>query len=321
MRASRLLAFLAILLAIYSCDKGSVKNAIEASGNIEATDVVVSAKVGGQIVKLSFTEGDKVKQGDTLLVIDSETLRIQHQLATAERHLAEAQLQLLKNGARKEDIRQGEAVRKQAEINLKQAKRDKERIDQMYAKKIATQKDFEDARDRYAVMLQQYRAANENYDKLLSFARPEEIKQAEARVDQTIANENLVKKGIRDCSVISPLDGFVVKKYFEAGETVSPLSSLLKISDLSVVKLVIYVTEKELGYVKLGQPADVTIDSSNNSTFKGKVIYISPEAEFTPKNIQTKDERTKLVFAVKIEIDNPDSVLKPGMPADAVIHF
>jgi HlyD family secretion protein len=85
--------------------------------------------------------------------------------------------------------------------------------------------------------------------------------------------------------------------------------------------LKIYVSEEELGKVKLGQKADVTVDSFKDRTFEGKVIYISPEAEFTPKNIQTQDERTKLVFAVKIELKNPHFSLKPGMPADAVVHI
>ena len=183
------------------------------------------------------------------------------------------------------------------------------------------QKQFEDVTTRFDIAQQQLNSAKNNYEKIQNLARPEEIKQAAARVDQAIANENLIKKNIKDSYVTAPLSGFIVKKYFEAGETVSPLSSLLKISDLSVVKLVIYVSEEELGKVKLGQKADVTVDAFSDKSYKGKVIYISPEAEFTPKNIQTKDERTKLVFAVKIEISNTDFELKPGMPADAVVHI
>ena len=99
------------------------------------------------------------------------------------------------------------------------------------------------------------------------------------------------------------------------------MSSLFKVSDLSKIDLIIYVSEEELGKVKLGQKADITTDSYPDKMYEGKVIYISPEAEFTPKNIQTKDERTKLVFAVKIRTNNPDFQLKSGMPADAVIHL
>jgi len=321
MRTLKYLAASAALLIITGCGNGDDKNKIEASGNIEATNVVVSAKVGGQIEKLNFIEGDKVQKNDTLIIIDSESLHIQLQQAQAVRELAEAQMQLLRNGARKEDISQAESALKQAKINYEQAVRDKERTDKLYEAKTISQKQFEDVTTRFDIAQQQLNSAKNNYEKIQNLARPEEIKQAAARVDQAIANENLIKKNIKDSYVTAPLSGFIVKKYFEAGETVSPLSSLLKISDLSVVKLVIYVSEEELGKVKLGQKADVTVDAFSDKSYKGKVIYISPEAEFTPKNIQTKDERTKLVFAVKIEISNTDFELKPGMPADAVVHI
>jgi HlyD family secretion protein len=128
-------------------------------------------------------------------------------------------------------------------------------------------------------------------------------------------------KNISDSYVTAPISGFVVKKFVEAGESVTQLSSLLMLSDLDYVDLVIYVSETELGKVKLGQAAKVTVDSYKNRTFTGKVIFISPDAEFTPKNIQTNDERTKLVYAVKIHLHNPDYALKDGMPADAVVDL
>ena len=320
MKKAGIIIAMLLILQFLGCGNGNDKNKIEASGDIEATDVVVSAKVGGQIEKLNFVEGQKIKMGDTLLVLDSEASRIQLEGAIAARELAEAQLQLLKNGARKEDIKQAEAALNSAKANYELAKNDKERYDKLYETKTISETQHENYVNRYLVTLQQYNAAKENYEKMNHFTRPEEIKQAEARLNQTIANEDLIKKNIRDSYVVAPISGFVVEKYFEAGETVSPLSSLLKLSDLSVVKLKIYVSEEELGRVKLGQKADVTVDAYKNKKFEGRVIYISPEAEFTPKNIQTQDERTKLVFAVKIEVKNPDFDLKPGMPADAVVH-
>lgn len=252
-------------------------------------------------------------------MLDSESSRIQLKGAEAARKLAFAQLELLKNGARKEDILQAEALLNQARANYELAKYDKERGDKLFESKTIPQKQYQDYENRYKVAFSQFNSAKENYEKMRNFARPEEIKQAEARLEQSIASEDLIKKNIRDSYVIAPINGFVVEKYFEAGETVAPLSSLLKLSDLSAVKLKIYVSEEELGNVKLGQKADITVDAYKGKIFEGKVIYISPEAEFTPKNIQTKDERTKLVFAVKIEIKNPGFDLKPGMPADAVI--
>ena len=117
----------------------------------------------------------------------------------------------------------------------------------------------------------------------------------------------------------SPSSGFITKKFLEEGETVGMMSSLFQVADLNSVELVIYVSETELGKVQLGQTAKISVDTFPDKSFDGKVTYISPEAEFTPKNIQTQEERTKLVYAVKIKVDNPDFELKDGMPADASI--
>lgn len=134
-----------------------------------------------------------------------------------------------------------------------------------------------------------------------------------------MAQADLLKKAIADCTIAAPVGGVVTRKPVEAGELVQAGATVLTISDLDRVNLMIYVTEKELGQVKLGQTAAVTIDSAPGRIFSGKVTYISSEAEFTPKNIQTKEDRAKLVFRVKVEIDNPEGVLKPGLPADAII--
>lgn len=309
------------LLFIWGCGGGNDKNTIDASGTIEATNVTVSSKVAGQVQKIYRDEGEAVKSGDTLIAVDHDLLAIQLDQAAAGRDFAEAQLKLLRSGARIEDISQAEENSRQAKINLDMAERDKDRMSKLYESKSITKKQYEDALSRYEVAQAQYNASRDNLKKMKNFARPEEIRQAEANLEKANASVNLLKKNIQDSYVTSPINGTLVKKFVEAGETVGPNSSLFRISDLSVVDLVIYVSEEELGHVKLGQKADVSVDAFPNKTFKGKVIYISPEAEFTPKNIQTKDERTKLVFAVKIEIANPNSDLKAGMPADAVIRY
>ncbi len=209
----------------------------------------------------------------------------------------------------------------QAQVNFNQAKIDLERLQRLYQTQTITKKQYDDAVTHFDLMNDQLSSAKENYHKVRNIARPEELKQAEAKLQQSIAYTNLIKKNINDSYIVSPLNGIVVKKYFEIGETVAPMSSLLKISDLTNVELYIYVTELELGKIKLGQKAEVSVDAFKDRKFEGKVTYISPEAEFTPKNIQTKDERTKLVFAIKIELPNPDFELKSGMPADATIFF
>jgi len=319
MNCIKFLIVIFFFVLFIGCGDGDDENRIEASGNIEATNITVSSQVTGEVLSLLKDEGDKVKSGDTVLIIDHESLGYQLQQAAAAADAAQAQLNLLKNGAREEDIRQGEETFNQAQINFDMAKRDKERMETLWESKSITKKQYEDAVSKFNLAAAQLSSAEENLKKINDFARPEDIKQAEANLKRQLAAVDLLKKQVRDSYVQSPIDGIIVKKFFEPGETVTMLSSLFRVSDLNTVDLVIYVSEEELGKVKLGQRADVSSDTYPDKKYEGKVIYISPEAEFTPKNIQTKDERTKLVFAVKIKINNPDFGLKPGMPADAVI--
>ncbi len=312
---------LIISLIIVGCGNGNDGKTIKATGTIEATFVTLSSKVGGEILDIYLDEGAKVNVGDTILRIDDETLKLQLMQAEAIRQSAEAQLQLLKVGSRKEDILQAQSMFNQAEISLDQAEKDKERMKNLFDENSITKKQYEDIEAKYEIVKAQYNAAKENLTKIKNIARPEDIKKAEAGLNQAIANEKLIKKNINDCYVTSPINGFVVEKFYEKGETVAPMSSLIKVADLNKVNLDIYVNELELPKVQLNQKVDVHVDAFENKTFKGKVVYISPESEFTPKNIQTQDERTKLVFRVKVEIENPKLLLKSGMPADADIQL
>ncbi|MDY0083041.1 MAG: efflux RND transporter periplasmic adaptor subunit [Ignavibacteriaceae bacterium] len=312
-------AFLTVILI--SCSNNNELKSIEASGTIESINVIVSSKTSGNILSMNFSEGDKVSEGDTVLIIDHEQLDLQLLQAVAGKDAAEAQLNLMLKGARQEDIIQAEQNLNQAKINFETAERDKIRMQNLYESRSITQKQLEDAIARFELVSAQYKASQENYSKVKKFFRPEEIEQSRANLNKAIAGVELLKKNIHDSYVTSPINGFLVKTFIERGETVTPMSSLFKVSDLDVVELVIYVSTEELAYVKPGQNAEVKIDAFKDKVYNGKVTYISPEAEFTPKNIQTKDERTKLVFAVKIKITNDNYDLKPGMPADATIKL
>ena len=319
MKTSKSILAILLILLLASCGNNGDSESIEASGNIEAINITVSAKVSGEVIKILKDEGMLVNKGDTVLIIDPETLELKLAEATAMMNYSEAQYKLLKSGARKEDINQSEENLKQAEINLDLAEKNKERMINLFESKSITKKQYDDAIAGYQVTLAQYNAATQNLKKIKNLARPEELKQAEANLNRSFANVKLIQKNLKDCYVISPANGFIVKKFIEIGETAGMMSSLFQVADLSMVDLVIYVSETELGKVKLGQSTEIYVDTYPDKTYEGKVIYISPEAEFTPKNIQTKEERTKLVFAVKIKIDNPEFELKDGMPADAVI--
>ena len=321
MKIMQALFLIGISFTLISCGNGDDKNMIEASGNIEATNITVSSQVAGEIQTILKDEGSMVSKGDTVLIIDPINYKLKLDEALSTLQSVQAQYSLLKTGARKEDISQNEESLKQAEINFNQAEKDKERFTNLLESKSITKKQYEDAVNKYEIASAQFNAAKENLMKMKNLARPEELSQAEANVNRTKAGIELLKKNYNDCFVTAPSNGFIVKSFVEEGEYAGMISSLFKLTDLTNVELIIYISETELGKVKLGQEAEITVDTYPEKSFKGKLIYISPEAEFTPKNIQTKEERTKLVFAVKISIHNPDMELKPGMPADAKINL
>ena len=312
-------AALAAVLGLSACAVKPAADVISASGTIEGIDVRVAAKTGGQILELTAEEGRRVAPGDILARLDHASLDLQLRQAQAGVDLAVAQLALLRSGARREDIRQAEEALKQAETALKVALDDAARARDLAAKGTGTPKQKDDADARLAVSDAQWNSAVELLKKVRSLVRPEEIRSAEARLEQSRAAADLIRKTIADCVVVSPVAGFVTGKPVEAGETVGPGTTIAVVSRLDPVHLVIYVGESDLGAIRLGQEARISIDGAPGREFPGRVIYISPQAEFTPKNIQTKDDRVKLVFGVKIEVPNQDGTLKPGLPADAVL--
>jgi len=311
---------LAPLVLLGACSGDQADGVITASGTIETIEVNVASKVSGQVESLAVEEGSRVEPGATLAAIDHATLDIQLRQAQAGVRLAEAQLALLVKGARAEDIKQAEAALAQAEAAFKPAEDDARRMRELVRTGSVTPKQAEDAEARLAVATAQRAAAAEALAKVRRLARPEEIRAAEARLAQAQAAADLLAKTIADCTVTAPIAGVVTHKAFERGELVAPGSTVVTLSELDDVHVMIYLTEKEIGRVRLGDSADVTIDAFPGRAFPGRITYISPEAEFTPKNVQTKEDRVKLVFGVKVEIENKDGLLKPGLPADAAIR-
>ena len=315
----RFAVILIILLSLIGCGNGH-PGMIEASGTLEAVEVNISSKVPGQLVHLLVSEGSVLQEGDTIAVIDTENLKLQLQQAEAGIDLADAQYQLLKSGARKEDIKAAQEAVRQSESSTQTAEADFNRMKELYATHTVSQKQFEDTESRFTITQAQLTSARQNLEKLQHFARPEEITAAKARVDQARSQANLIRKQISDSYILSPVQGTVTYKPVEVGELIGAGSIVVRISQLQTLELMIYVNETELGKVKLGSQAEVTIDTYPDKKYSGKVIYISPVAEFTPRNVQTKDERTKLVFGVKLQVENNNGDLKSGMPADAFLR-
>jgi len=300
----RSIAAAILALALGAC-KGEDPAGIQASGTIEVVDVTVSAKVPGEVVRRYVDEGSVVHRGDTLALIRHLTAPLELRQAETAVATARASYELLRRGSREEDIRQAKAT-------MDNLARESAQMEALYRDSLLSSKDYHDAVTRFTV-------AKETYEKLKNGPLPEELERARAQVAQAEAQVNLIRQKLDDSQVISPANGVVTLRAVEQGEMVQAGSAIVRVSVLEKVRLVIFVREADLGKIRIGDAAKVSIDAYPGKAFPGRVIYISPTAEFTPKNVQTREERVKLSFAVKLEVENPGGELKPGMPADAVI--
>jgi len=311
-------ATLAVILLLFArCSRED--GVIRGSGTVEAEVIRLSAQLAGNLARVLVAEGHTVQRGDLLAKADDATLVIRLRQAEAGVRLAENQLRLLLKGAREEDVAQVEANLKRAEENLKAAGEDRERMLSLFRTGTVTQKQRDDAETRYSLAQTEYGAAKEGVRKIRNLARPEEVEASRIQLEQAKAARDLLAKQIDYTEIRAPKSGTILTRSALPGEFVAPGSVLFTLADLDDMSLVIYVPEKALGKVVLGGRAEITVDSHPGRKFAAKVVHVAQEAEFTPKNVQTIDERVKLVYAVKLKVEKPDGVLKIGMPADAVL--
>ena len=303
------------VLAI-GCSKSVDTGAIQASGHIEATEIRLAAKVGGRLLEAPFEEGNTITTGE--LVARLETVDAEHQLAQARANAeaADAQLRLLLAGSRAEDLRRAEDQMAQAQAELDAARRDLDRLSGLADRGSATEKSRDDAATRMEIAERAVAAARAQLDKLVAGPRRQEIEAARAQRASAEAMVAAVEQQITDATVLVPTDGVVTTRVAEPGEILPPGATIAVLTDLARPWLTVWIDEPSLSQVILGQQVTVLIDGSDR-TFEGTVSFISPVAEFTPKNVQTPDERAKLVFRVKVQLANPDGTFKPGMPAEA----
>ena len=303
---------------VTGCNKSPDDSTIRASGHIEATEVRLAAKVGGRLLEAPLEEGQTITAG--VLVARLETVDAEHQLAQARANAeaADAQLRLLLAGTRAEDLRRAEDQMAQAQAELDAARRDLDRLSGLADRGSATEKSRDDAATRKEIAERAVAAARAQLDKLVAGPRRQEIEAARAQRASAEAMVAAVEQQITDATVLAPSDGVVTTRIAEPGEILPPGATIAVLTDLDRPWLTVWIDEPSLSRVTLGQAVTVRVDGSDQR-FKGTVSFISPVAEFTPKNVQTPDERAKLVFRVKVRLDNVDGIFKPGMPADA--HF
>ena len=316
------LALLTSLLLLFTgCQRsGSVTDAIRVSGNIEAVDAQVGFKISGRVAERPVSEGQRVTAGQLIARLDDIEQKEQLALSQAELAVAQSALAELEAGSRPQEIAAALAVQHSAEAERERTRLDFERQKDLRHQDVSTQRDYETAAAAFAVAQARAAETAEQLKLLEEGPRQETIAQARARVEQARASLALASTQLDNTRLTAPFAGVVLSHNIEPGEFVAPGTPVVTVADLTNVWLRAYVHQTELGRVKHGQPAEVTTDTFPGKIYRGTVGFISSEAEFTPKTVQTTKERVKLVFRIKIALANPADELKPGMPADAVLR-
>jgi len=274
---------------------GNKEKQADAYGNFEATEVLVSAETSGRIILFDAGKGMEIKKGDKIALVDTTLFHLQK--AEIDAGLRSIRTRISSINAQNEILAQQIA---NIRINV-------DRIENMLKDDAATKKQYDDLTGQIAVIEKQIAANNTQKASVYAELAVYESKKA-------TLNEQAVRSNI-----LSPIDGTIIEKYAEAGEIISAGRPLVKIADLSLMKLKVYVSGAQLASVKTGQTCSVRIDNGeiDYSTYSGIVSHISGKAEFTPKIIQTKDERVTLVYAVTVDVPN-DGAMKAGMPGEVI---
>ncbi|PYR91826.1 MAG: hemolysin secretion protein D [Acidobacteria bacterium] len=332
MKRSMLVILACTLPAIAACHRNGDAGSNRATGYVEATDVRVAPEVGGRLIKLEVAEGQRVTAGDVVGRLDTADTELAVRRASAERDQARAQLALLQAGSRAEDIRQASAQLQSArsevtaaQAEVEAASADLERFESLLRANAGSVKQRDDAKTRKDVATarvtgaeERARAAADALARVKAGARPQELTAARARVSAVDAQIASLEKNLGDAVVKSPVGGVVTSKLIDAGEMVAPRAPIVVITDLDHAWANVYVDEPLVPQLKIGQAATLVTDAGQR--LDGTITFISPKAEFTPRNVQTAEERSKLVYRIKVTADNRNGVLKPGMPVEAELQ-
>jgi len=300
-----------------------------ATGYVEATDLRIASKIPGRVATVAVEEGARVEAGAVLATLSTTDIDFALDRARAERAQAVAQLRLVEAGPRDEDVRQAEAQlaaaaadRRATEAELTAARADEARFEQLLLNRAGSRKQRDDAVARRELAEARVAAAGDRSQsaaatlaRVKAGARVEEIAATRARVSVIDAQIAALDHDRTEATIVAPLAGVVTSRLVEPGELVAAGTPLLVIVDLDRAWATVFVEEPLVPGLIIGQPAVVLTDAGDR--LEGRVAVISPRAEFTPRNVQTAAERAKLVYRVKITVDNRRGILKPGMPVEA----
>jgi HlyD family secretion protein len=283
-------------------------------GNVDIRQVNLGFRVSGRLQEMKFEEGDVVQAGDVIALLDDGPYQDQVRLAEAQVAQAQAGYTKMVNGFRREEIDQARAQLAQAKANYENALRTFDREDKLLQTHVISQSDYDAAtssRDSLKAMVQ---SAQANLDLELAGNRKEDIDNAKAQLDNAQANLDNAKRNLADCQLRASVDGVVITRAVEPGTIVATSTVVYSVCETSPVWIRTYVDERDLGRIYPGMKALVYNDTYPNHPYAAQVGFISPVAEFTPKNVETRELRTDLVYRLRVILEKPDRYVRQGMP-------
>lgn len=310
----------AVVAVVWLTRGGGGARAFEASGTVEAVEADLGFTAPGRIEFVAVREGDSVKAGEELARLDRASARAQREQAAAQARAARANLLELERGARREEIAQARAVLAAAEERLADAGRDFERIRLLREDEVVSRQEYDKAKSAVDVARAQAEQAREALRLVEAGPRRERIEAARAAAAAAGAQVEALDATLGNMAIHAPFDGLVTVRHHEPGEVLQAGAPVLTLLDRGHRWVKIYVPETRIGAVGVGDRASITVDTFPDRAFDGEVSYVASEAEFTPRTVQTHEERVKLVYEVRVRVTgDPAHVLKPGMPADVVL--
>jgi HlyD family secretion protein len=304
-------------LALAGC--GGPRPYVRASGVVEMDEIDVASLEGGRIVRLSADEGDSVRAGDTLAVLQRGELAGQLQTQIAEAGRAAAQSLEVTRGPRAEEIRIARADLASANAQLALAEKDLARAQALLRDQVIAQADFDRAHSDRDASLAKRDAAQQRVTMLETGSRREDVTAAREAASAARGQLAAARSRLGELVLTAPSHGVVLLKNFEAGELAMPGQPIVTLGDPDSLWVRVYVGAPEIGRVRLGSRAEVIATGFGSHTFPGRVVFIATQAEFTPRAALTEEERNNLVFAVRIAVEPTGGALKPGLPVEVRI--
>lgn len=314
-----LVAALAVWLVMRG--SGGADDALSASGTVEATTADLGFQLAGRILAIEVDEGDEVTEGQLLARLDTRELEANLEAARAQRAAAEARLDEMLAGARPQEVASAQAAERSAAQRAQTARRDLERARTLFEGGAISRQALDQAETALEVAEATHDQARESLELVREGPRTETIQAQRAQVSQAAARVDHAEAMLANAVVEAPFGGLVTVRHREPGETVGPGAPVVTLLDRNHRWVRIYVREDRIGRLQIGMPASISSDSYPDRSYGGEVVFIGSEAEFTPRNVQTEEERTRLVYPVKVRITGDDGFeLKPGIPADVTLR-